>query len=256
MLEMQTELAERAVELLNIPEGSSQLLLDIGCGTGISGQVLSEHNHVWVGLDISVPMLRVAQEKEIEGDLIQLDMGAILPFRPGVFDGAISISCLQWLGQSYTTGQVPSRRLNALFSSLYASLKRGARAVFQFYPHSPEQVELITSIAMRCGFSGGLVVDYPNSTKARKYFLVLFAGAGSRFDLPQPLGVDTPISEESQRVDNSKRRRKEKKGKKGEPREPIKSRNWILNKKERQRRQGKEVRADNKYTGRRRPMAF
>jgi 18S rRNA (guanine1575-N7)-methyltransferase len=37
-------------------------------------------------------------------------------------------------------------------------------------------VELIVSCATRAGFTGGLVVDYPNSTKAKKYFLVLFAG--------------------------------------------------------------------------------
>jgi len=255
MLEMQTELTERAIELLNIPVGRSLFIVDIGCGTGISGQVLTEHGHVWVGVDISAPMLQVAQEKDTEGDLVQQDMGTPLPFRPGVFDGAISISSLQWLGQSYSSGQVPFRRLMALFSSLYASLRRGARAVFQFYPHSPEQIELMTSIAMRCGFSGGLLVDYPNSTKAKKYFLVLFAGTGSRFSMPQPLGVDTPVSDQSPTVTNSKRRQG-KKGTHAQQRESIKSRNWILNKKERQRRQGKEVREDNKYTGRRRPRAF
>jgi 18S rRNA (guanine1575-N7)-methyltransferase len=46
----------------------------------------------------------------------------------------------------------------------------------QLYPESAEQLELITTIALRCGFSGGLVVDYPNSRKARKHYLCLFAG--------------------------------------------------------------------------------
>lgn len=30
-------------------------------------------------------------------------------------------------------------------------------------------MELITQQAMRAGFTGGVVVDYPNSTKAKKY---------------------------------------------------------------------------------------
>ena len=30
------------------------------------------------------------------------------------------------------------------------------------------QVELITGQAMKAGFTGGLVVDYPNSTRAKK----------------------------------------------------------------------------------------
>ena len=48
--------------------------------------------------------------------------------------------------------------------------------MLQLYPSGPEQAELITSAALRVGFSGGLVVDFPNSTRAKKYFLVLMAG--------------------------------------------------------------------------------
>ena len=35
---------------------------------------------------------------------------------------------------------------------------------------------MITSAAMRNGFTGGLIVDFPNSKKAKKYFLFLMAG--------------------------------------------------------------------------------
>ena len=42
-------------------------------------------------------MLDVAQEREVEGDLCHHDLGDGLPFRPGMFDGAISISAVQWL---------------------------------------------------------------------------------------------------------------------------------------------------------------
>lgn len=31
---------------------------------------------------------------------------------------------------------------------------------------------MITKAAMKAGFSGGLVVDYPNSSKAKKLYLV------------------------------------------------------------------------------------
>lgn len=40
---------------------------------------------------------------------------------------------------------------------------------------------------MKAGFSGGIVVDYPNSTKAKKYFLVLMTSGKSA--LPPALGV-------------------------------------------------------------------
>ena len=35
---------------------------------------------------------------------------------------------------------------------------------------------MITSSAMKNGFTGGLIVDYPNSKKAKKYYLFLMAG--------------------------------------------------------------------------------
>ena len=42
-------------------------------------------------------MLDVAREREVEGDLCLHDLGHGLPLRPGTFDGAISISAVQWL---------------------------------------------------------------------------------------------------------------------------------------------------------------
>jgi len=58
--------------------------------------------------------------------------------------------------------------------------------VFQFYPENSDQMELVTSQAMRAGFFGGVVVDYPNSTKAKKFFLVLMTGGAA--PLPKALG--------------------------------------------------------------------
>ncbi len=48
--------------------------------------------------------------------------------------------------------------------------------MLQFYPDGKHQMEMITTAAMKAGFSGGLIVDYPNSAKAKKYYLVLEAG--------------------------------------------------------------------------------
>lgn len=81
--------------------------------------------------------------------------------------------------------------INIIFSqNRFASLTRGARAALQFYPENAEQMELITSAAMRCGFTGGLLVDYPHSTKAKKFFLVLFTGPSANFQMPKAMGVD------------------------------------------------------------------
>eukprot|EP00668_Euglena_longa_P045772 GGOE01061452.1.p1 GENE.GGOE01061452.1~~GGOE01061452.1.p1 ORF type:complete len:334 (+),score=121.05 GGOE01061452.1:128-1003(+) len=179
-------MAKRALELLALPKDCPPLLLlDVGCGTGLSGQALEQEGHHWVGLDISDAMLRIAVDRETEGELVQRDIGEGLPFRPGVFDGCISISALQWLCNADKRHHVPQRRLKCFFMSLFACLRRGARAVFQFYPANKQQLDMIVRSSERSGFTGGLVVDFPHSTRAKKYFLVLFAGPASAFTVPR-----------------------------------------------------------------------
>ncbi len=80
-------------------------------------------------------------------------MGQGFNFRPGVFDGAVSISALQWLCVAGKKNDNPYKRLNIFFSSLYKSLKNGGRAVLQFYPDGNDQIEMITTSALKQGFS-------------------------------------------------------------------------------------------------------
>ena len=51
--------------------------------SGLSGEVLDEQGHFWIGMDISPSMLKIADEREVEGDLILGDMGDGLPFKAG-----------------------------------------------------------------------------------------------------------------------------------------------------------------------------
>ena len=210
--------------------------------------MLSESGHIWVGLDISKAMLDVCRSRHIEsGDLLLTDLGEGIPLRAGTFDGAISISCIQWLCNADKSSHRPVHRLYCFFSTLYSCLSRESRAVFQFYPENGQQIELITAQAMRAGFTGGLVVDFPNSTKAKKMFLVLFTG-GVNCQLPKGLTEESettvPYNSKRQLFDTIRGKA------------PKKSRQWILDKKERRRRQGKQVRDDSKYTGRKRSGKF
>eukprot|EP00466_Bigelowiella_natans_P003845 jgi/Bigna1/86830/estExt_fgenesh1_pg.C_140096 len=236
MMEIQSKMSERAMELLNLPDHPCHIL-DIGCGSGLSGEVLTENEHVWVGLDISKAMLGVAIEREVMGDLIYADAGDGLMFRPGSFDACISISVIQWLCQADKSHHVPKKRLKAFFTSLYRCLTKGARAVMQFYPEHAQQVTMITNAAQAAGFSGGLVVDYPNSTKAKKYFLCLVAGEpNTRVQIPKGM------QEEGKEV--------------GGGGDTVKSRQWIQKKKESARLAGKKTKHNSKYTGRSRGPKF
>ncbi|XP_007014334.2 PREDICTED: probable 18S rRNA (guanine-N(7))-methyltransferase [Theobroma cacao] len=261
--EIQTKLSERALELLALPDdGVPRLLLDIGCGSGLSGETITENGHQWVGLDISQSMLNVALEKEVEGDLLLGDMGQGLGLRPGVIDGAISISAVQWLCNADKSSHEPRLRLKAFFGSLYRCLARGARAVLQVYPENLAQHELILSYAMRAGFAGGVVVDFPHSTKSRKEYLVLTCGPPSlSTTIPNGKGEDgescsddeSSGDEENRTVcisDRHRPRKKQKINKRGKGRE------WVLRKKEQMRRKGNVVPPDTKYTARKRKSRF
>ena len=291
MVGVQREITERAIELLRLDDSHPSLVLDIGCGSGLSGQVLEEKGHVWVGCDVSRDMLNVAQERvqsqeqsknamnmehddesddddddnnhgPSTGDLLHHDMGTGLPFRAATFDACISISALQWLCYSNSAQQNPKRRLTRFFSSLYQVLKRGGRAVLQFYPETAEQAVLISETATACGFTGGVVVDYPNSAKAKKHYLVLsfdrsaaqkkgamVANAHQQLQGQQQQQQHVQVSGNAQARDNKKMRPVRKK--KG-----VKTKEWILHKKETERRRGKDVRPDTKYTARKRPTKF
>ncbi|KAL0217659.1 hypothetical protein RCL1_008239 [Eukaryota sp. TZLM3-RCL] len=249
IIKIQKDMSQRALELLRLPEdGECCHVLDIGCGSGLSGEVLSETGHIWTGIDISQSMLSVALSRDSEGDLFHSDMGDGLFFRPGTFDAAISISALQWLCQSDRAGHIPHKRLMSFFNSLYGCLTRNAPAVFQLYPETPQHMELITSCAMKAGFSGGLVVDFPDSTRAKKIFLCLFAGA------PRALPANLDSAGSGGPVASIYETRRSRHSNQTKP--LVKSRDWIMKKKDKARRSGKVVANDSKYTGRKRSVKF
>jgi hypothetical protein len=76
MREIQTSLTERALELLALPSEDC-FVLDVGCGSGLSGECLTEHGHHWIGCDISRDMLEIAKEQDVEGDVVLNDMGQV-----------------------------------------------------------------------------------------------------------------------------------------------------------------------------------
>lgn len=186
------------------------------------------------------------------GDLILGDMGNGLGFRAGSFDGAISISALQWLCNADTSVANPRSRLNHLFSTLYSILRIGAKAVFQFYPETPTQIEMILNVALKVGFNGGMVVDFPNTPRRKKYFLVLMVGGGgankfSSYQLPSP-----KKEIEKTNFHQTFKQRNQKKDKKN-----IKDKSWVIRKKDLRRKRGfTDVPEDTKYTARKRGPKF
>jgi 18S rRNA (guanine1575-N7)-methyltransferase len=355
IVHIQNEITNRAIELLCLPTDHPGYVLDVGCGSGLSGASLEKAGHYWVGCDISPAMLEVAtghrvlgddeegsddedEEEESEeeeeeddgndgltmgdlsrghvskrqkkswevddeeaepaeqqeeeegdeeidvdseasdeetpvapskpltsmndvGDVLESDMGQGLPFRPATFDGVISISALQWLCYSSSSDQDPKLRLNRFFSSLYSVMKRDAKAILQFYPENAEQAYLIAQAASKVGFAGGVLVDYPNSTKAKKYYLCLSfersyrmpvaLGTGQHHGAKSAAQASVFVGKQNDQYGSQKR-----KGKKSKVLSGAEKLDWIKRKKDNRIRQGKDVKSDSKFTGRKRSRGF
>lgn len=99
---------------------------------------------------------------------------------------------------------------------------------------------------MKAGFQGGLVVDYPNSRKAKKFYLCLFTGGSTsetsrkKIELPQGLtgeGNDDEMDEDDVgrvQFEKSRTKARDGRGERGKKRKPPKeaAKDWILRKKE------------------------
>ncbi|ETN38222.1 uncharacterized protein HMPREF1541_06253 [Cyphellophora europaea CBS 101466] len=243
---IQASMTHRALELLNLTGPS--LILDVGCGSGLSGEILSEEGHTWVGMDISPSMLDIAlQREETEGDLFLADMGQGLPFRAGSFDAAVSISAVQWLCNAESSGVSPEGRLRRFFDGLYACLRRGGKAALQFYPKNEQQRTMISSAAVRAGFGAGILED-DGGTKNVKTYLVLSVGGG---DITQAVnGMDDVDIEDGRKI------RQAMNGKARNSGDAKGSKAWIMKKKDKMKAKGKVVKSDSKYTGRSRRVQF
>ena len=193
------------------------------------------------------------------------------------FTQRCSISVLQWLLNAETSHPTssPPHRLTRFFTTLHSALRNPSRAVFQFYPSSDDQIQLITSTAQKAGFGGGIVIDYPNSKKAKKVFLCLIVGGGGG-QQQVPKGLEG--GEEDEEGAKFERRRARERGRlKNGKRKNVKDKDWILKKKEvfqfpsllpmdvcsttgsvqLYRQRGKAgVPRDSKFTGRKRRVAF
>ncbi|CAI5759762.1 unnamed protein product [Candida verbasci] len=239
---IQAKMTLRALELLNLEPDFPHFILDLGCGSGLSGEILTEEGYNWIGMDISPSMLATGLDRDVEGDLFLADLGNGIPFRPGTFDAAISISAIQWLCNADQSGVDPKKRIMWFFNTLYASLKRGGKFVAQFYPMNDSQTETIMSCAKVAGFGGGLIIDDPESKKHKKYYLVLTAGTTERsINLK---GAEMEAIESKSKLNKKKRKLAESR------------KEFINRKKETMRRRGRTVAEDSKFTGRKRRPRF
>lgn len=95
------------------PPGDSPIL-DVGCGTGLTGGCLRELGFSIIdGVDLSKAMLAKAAEKGVYRDLIEADLNDPLPFEDGAYVAAVSTG-------TFTLGHVGPEPVDELLRVLEA----------------------------------------------------------------------------------------------------------------------------------------
>jgi len=96
-----------AAELLARHTTLGSIVLDAGCGTGLTGRELHRVGFDCVhGADISAPSLQIAARKGVYRSLVRADLVKPLPFSSDRFDAAICVGVL-----SYISGEELFREL-------------------------------------------------------------------------------------------------------------------------------------------------
>ncbi|XP_063413948.1 uncharacterized protein LOC134696208 [Mytilus trossulus] len=170
---IQRDMTLYALNLMNVPSAGKrkEMFLDIGCGNGVSSQIIESKGHMVIGVDISQSLLAHAKSNTSLNDFVQLDVSTGVNFRPETFKYAISVSVLQWF--------IKEHYLLNLFRTLQFILDKNGKAVFQFYPKVVTDLELTLSCAEKF-FNGFLVSDYPSANRGVKLFLYLTQNSKGR----------------------------------------------------------------------------
>jgi predicted TPR repeat methyltransferase len=88
-------------------------VLDLGCGTGLSGAVLQGFSKELIGVDLSPKMLEIARSKNIYNELLEGDMLDVLKRQPAAFfDLILAADVFVYTGN-----------LQAIFQACHAALK-------------------------------------------------------------------------------------------------------------------------------------
>ena len=145
-----------------------RIILDLGCGSGLSSKVIQREGLAVIGVDQSSHMLSNAMDAASFLDGVRADLSQRLPFRRAVFDGALSISAVHYIARA-DEHRSAAERLQTLFASLAACT--AGPAIFQFYPDTDAAATMTRSVAEAAGWDAQLVVDQPHRTDARRWFL-------------------------------------------------------------------------------------
>ncbi|MFX0007166.1 MAG: class I SAM-dependent methyltransferase [Promethearchaeota archaeon] len=160
-----------------IEMGGEYLILDLGCGTGYSSEVLIQHGFRVVGIDILNDMLSKArQKKRLSKDFLSLELILadinFLPIRVNTVDHIISISSYNFITYGLENFGEKVKLINDTSKYLSNILKQNGRIVIEFYPKDDQELKMFNKSFINNAFEGFMVKNNPNQ-KSGQTFLML-----------------------------------------------------------------------------------
>jgi SAM-dependent methyltransferase len=155
----------------------SFLILDLGCGTGFSSEILIENGFRVIGVDILGDMIFKARAKKKviknykELELILADIN-FLPIKYSKINHIISISSYNFIIYGLENYGEKVKLLNDTAKCLYKTLKENGRIIIEFYPKDEKELNIFKKSFINNGFEGFLVKKNPLQ-KAGQTFLLL-----------------------------------------------------------------------------------
>lgn len=181
----QKKTTEKVIEFLFDPHlGEEKLLLpsetriiDLGCGSGFSSEVLLNYDFHIIGIEILEDMISLALERKKDQrnpqnlELILADITK-LPIRPRSIDHSISISAYNFITHGLKKEKEIKNTVNLTAEYLFNVLKQNGRLIIEFYPQNEKILQMFRQSFIRAGFDGFSIKE-KESQRAGKTFLLL-----------------------------------------------------------------------------------
>jgi len=157
--------------------GDSQLLLDLGCGTGFSSEILIENGFRVIGIDILNDMLSKAREKKKnfktskDLELILADIN-YLPIKVDSVNQIISISSYNFIIHGMENYGEKVKLLHDTAKYLNKILKSKGRIILEFYPKDDKELKMFNKSFINNGFEGFMVKNNPKQKSGQTFLLL------------------------------------------------------------------------------------
>jgi ubiquinone/menaquinone biosynthesis C-methylase UbiE len=158
-------------------EGNNFIILDLGCGTGFSSEILAESGFHVIGVDILKDMLYKASDKikdYSEDKVINLILADInyLPLKENSIDHIISVSAYNFIVNEKQEIRDKIKILNITAKSLYKLLRQRGRIIIEFYPKDEKELDIFSASFKVNGFDG-FILKSNSKQKSGQHFLLL-----------------------------------------------------------------------------------